>query len=82
MFVVLQLRGESCKIHKPWFGANVADSVSLRQVFNDFISGFPNGQIANPDGYPDPTSFPLVAVGSNQGWIKNNFFRIFFFFIL
>ena len=52
-FVVLQLRGKSCKIYKPWFGVNVGESVSLRQVFNDFISGSLDGQIADPDTYDD-----------------------------
>jgi hypothetical protein len=64
--VVVQLRGESCKVHKPWFGVNVVESVSLRELFNDFISGSLDGQIANPNLYPDPTSFPSVAVGSNK----------------
>jgi hypothetical protein len=66
LFVVVQLRGESCKVHKAWFGVNVVESVSLRELFNDFISGSLDGQIANPDVYPDPTSFPSVAVGPNK----------------
>lgn len=65
-FIVTQVRGESCKVLKPWFGLNSTETVSMRELFNNFTSGALDGQTSILEAYSDPTSFPSVSVGQTK----------------